>query len=128
MVQIDEIQILLDLYVSRINLTLQLFIKKFNVKNPCKLYWQGLVNRKGFLDVEKKIEYSLHGSGCTVEFDNGDIISFDFLEDDSTTFDLFKLETFVSERITASNELANLFQKIELYKEGEKWQLRNKIR
>jgi hypothetical protein len=127
MVQIEELQNLLDLYVSRINITLQLFIKKFKVKNPCELYWQGLINRIGFLDDEQKIQYSFHGSGCTVEFDNGDIISFDFSEDDSITFDLFKLEIFVSERTNASTELANLFQKMELYKEGERWKLRNKV-
>lgn len=127
MVQIEEVQNLLDIYVSRINVALQLFIKKFKVRNPCKLYWQGLVNRTGFLDNDQKIEYSFHGSGCTIEFENGDIVSFDFLEDDSITFDLFKLETFLSEKIKRSNELANLFQNIELYKAGEKWKLRNKV-
>jgi hypothetical protein len=127
MVQIEKVQTLLDIYVSRIDIVLKLFINKFKVKNPCKLYWLGLVDRTGFLDNEQKIEYSFHGSGCTIGFENGDIISFDFLEDDSITFDFFKLEIFISERINVSNELANLFQKIELYKDGEKWKLKNKV-
>jgi hypothetical protein len=127
MVQIEEVQNLLELYVSRINTTIQLFINMFKVKNPCKLYWQGSVKRTGFLDNKGKIEYSIHGSGCTVEFDNGDIVSFDFLEDDSITFDLFKLEIFVSERLNNSDDLAKLFQKIELCKEDDKWALRNKV-
>ncbi|WP_044174115.1 hypothetical protein [Flectobacillus major] len=48
-------------------------------------------------------------------------------EDDSIIFDLFKLELFVSERLKHPNELTKLFQKIELYKEDEKWKVRYKV-
>lgn len=126
MAQIEELQNLLDLYVDKINVALQLFKDRFKVKNPRRLYGQGLLNRTGFLDAENKVEYSIHGAGCTVEYDNGDTISFDFLEDDSITFDLFKLQVFVSERLGDSDELTKSFQEIELYQEGEKWKLRNK--
>jgi hypothetical protein len=126
MVEIEEVQTLLDIYVNKINVVLQFFFNLFNFKNPSKLWRRGLVNRIGYLDEKKQIEYSFHGAGCTVEFENGEIISFDFLEDDTFTFDLFKFETFVLDKIENKESMISFFQKIELYKEGEIWKIRER--
>jgi hypothetical protein len=126
MVQIEEIQVLLDSYVERIQEVIQIFMNCFGHKNPTKLWRQGLIDRTGFLDEKKQIEYSLHGAGCTIEFPNEEIISFDFLEDETITFDLFKFENYVLGKIRNKESVIGFVKKMELYQEKGEWKIREK--
>lgn len=113
---------LLELYLDRVNLIKSYFLMKFGYANPLKQYWQGNIKRTGILEFEHKIEYSFHGSGCTVEFANGEIVSFDFLEDDTITFDLFKFRLFVESLPGGDDrDMDELFNRIELVRVGESW-------
>lgn len=122
MVLITEIQSLLELYTNRINTIVDKFSIKFGQKNPAGLWRQGLIDRTGFLD---DAEFAFHGAGCVVEFENGEIVSFDFLEDDTFVFDLFKFEIFVSSKLPDQEEnIEKIFQTIELLKTDGQWRVR----
>lgn len=122
MVQIAEINRLLDLYIHYIIAIRGKFLEKFGRGNPVGMWRQGLIDRIGFLDDNNKIEYSFHGAGCTVELENGEVVSFDFSEDGGFTFDLFKLNLFVSSVLPdKEEEVDKLFRKLTLYKVDDYW-------
>lgn len=95
MVNKDIINKLLNEYEKNICSVVTLFNEKFNTSNPVKKWRNGEIQRIGFLDDKKLIEYSLHGAGCTVEFQDKCIVSFDFDVTDQYTFDLFKFKIFI---------------------------------
>lgn len=82
-------------YETQIKTVIDYFNSKFGTQNPIRKWRNGLIERTGYLDDEKQIEYSLHGAGCTVGFNNGEIISFDFSEDGGYDFDAFKFKIFI---------------------------------
>lgn len=95
MVNMKEIEYFFSLYKDRINIIINLFEIKYGVKNPIKIWRNGLIPRTGYLDINNKTNYSLHGFGCTVEFDNGEIVSFDFSDNEIINIDAFKFELFL---------------------------------
>jgi hypothetical protein len=123
MVQIIEIQSLLELYVEIINNITRQFLIKFGKVNPSKLWRQGSIERTGVLD-NGKTKFSFHGSGCTIEYEDGVIVSFDFLENDTFTFDLFKFENFVLSKLPNEDvSISEIFQKIKLYSDCGQWKI-----
>jgi hypothetical protein len=126
MVQITDIEYLLELFLSRINTILNAFSTNFGEINPIYKWRNNLIERTGFLDKEKTIEYSFHGAGCTIEFPNGEIVSFDFLDSQRFTFDLFKFKLFVLSKLSHEDEIEKLFQSIELLKENNCWIIQKK--
>lgn len=124
MVQVTHLNNLLELYLGRVNLVKDYFLMKFGEVNPLKKYWQGVIERTGVLEFEHRIEYSFHGGGCTAEFERGEIVSFDFLEDDTITFDLFKFKLFVeSLQENDDSDIDEVFSRIKLEKAGESWKV-----
>lgn len=95
MVNIVEIKSFFDLYKCKIESIVDFFYSEYGVKNPIKLWRNGVIPRIGYLNLDGKALYSLHGSGCTVEFDNGQIVSFDFSDDKLFNFDIFKFKLFL---------------------------------
>lgn len=115
---------LLELYLKRIDEIVNLFQINFGVKNPIGMWRSDLIERIGFLTTETgEIEYSLHGSGCTVERTNGEVISFDFLENDIVHFDLFKFQLFVESILGESDDLNQEFKELKLVKNGTSWEI-----
>lgn len=113
---------LLKSYEDKIDLVMNLFAAKFGSKNPTKQWRMGIVDRVGILDGEYKVEYSFHGAGCTAELENGEVISFDFLEDNSPTYDLFKFQLFLestSEVDYSSLNIGYIFDDLMLVSERE---------
>ncbi|PWV56683.1 hypothetical protein C7475_1011200 [Chitinophaga sp. S165] len=69
---------------------MDLFYQKFGVRNPTSKWRDGLIARTGFLDKNNKIQYSLHGAGCTVWMEDEETIFIDFLEGEDYSFDSWK--------------------------------------
>jgi hypothetical protein len=119
MVQIEKINRFLNIYEDYIIVSINYFIENFQVKNPNSKWRNGLVKRTGFLDKDSKIEYSFHGVGCTIEFNNGEIVSFDFSENDDYSFDFFKFKVFLetNSQLDISNlNLEDIFKEFEVKK------------
>lgn len=91
----DKKALLLEQFEDRIQKVIDGFVQKFGVRNPLGLWRNGFIDRIGFLDNQETIEYSLHGAGCTVEFSDGAIVSFDFGLKQEYTFDRFKFNVFL---------------------------------
>lgn len=85
----------LDLYDSKINMVLSLFVEKFGLRNPVKKWWNGLIDKSGYLDAYNQVEYFFHGGGCSVYLANEEVVSFDFDENDDYGFDNFKFLLFL---------------------------------
>lgn len=90
-----DLNYFLQLYDERIQHVKEGFKDKFGFENPIIEWRRGHIKRTGFLDSFEKNEYSLHGNGCTVEFENNEIISFDFSETDEYNIDNFKFQLFI---------------------------------
>ena len=71
-----KIALLAD-FEKEIEGVIALFQKKYGTKTPHKLWIDGKIERVGFLDENKNIEYSLNLSGCGVEFNGQKDISYD---------------------------------------------------
>lgn len=95
MVNSKELQHFFNLYSHQIKVISDFFQAQYGVKNPLKLWRKGEIPRIGNLNLENYGIYSFHGAGCTVEFDNGQVISFDFSEDELFNFDKFKFRIFL---------------------------------
>lgn len=118
---------LLETYIKKIEETIDLFQIKFGVKNPIGMWRNNLIERVGFLTTDDgEIEYSFHGSGCTVETPDGEVISFDFLENDIVHFDLFKFQLFAESVLGESADLDKEFKNLKLVKNGKSWELKIK--
>lgn len=118
MVQIADLNSFLISYEAKINTILNLFKHEFGVKNPQAKWRHGLIPRTGTLKGDCEMNYSFHGAGCTVEYFDNEIVSFDFFED-TYSFDLFKFKLFIesnpSVRIDES-DLDLILKNIELVK------------
>lgn len=123
MLQVKELNDLLEEYLIRIHLIMDRFETLFGRRNPAGLWRKGLIPRIGFLRDNHKDEFSFHGAGCTVEFETGELVSFDFMEDDTISFDLFKFELFVLSKKYNEKEVSELFKRITLIRNGSTWML-----
>lgn len=85
----------LENFESLIEEIIKLFNQKFGEGNPLKKWRNGLVERVGFLGVDNSIEYSFHGAGCTIEFNDGRIVSFDFDENGMYVYSIFKFKLYL---------------------------------
>lgn len=119
MVQAEKINQLLDNYKKNISIVVDLFISNFGVKNPIKKWRNELIPRTGYLDKKKSIEYSFHGVGCTVEFANKEIISFDFDKEDKFILDKYKFWIFVN----SGNEPKEIKDHIEDLINNKEWEI-----
>lgn len=54
-----------------------------------------IINRSGYLDVEKKVKYEFHGYGCSVSFLEGEIIDFNFTDYGYPTFEPWFLHAYL---------------------------------
>jgi hypothetical protein len=103
------------------------FKYKFGVKNPIEKWRQGLIKRTGYLDRNNEVQFSLHGAGCTVEFANGEIVTFDFTEDEKINIDLFKFKIFVLSYLSNNEtEIDEYFESITLTKKNDMWEVEKK--
>jgi hypothetical protein len=123
MVLTEKTNQLLDNYKTNINIVVDLFIANFGVKNPTKKWRNELIPRTGYLDKKKSIEYSLHGAGCTVEFANEKIVSFDFDKDDKFVLDKYKFWMFVN----SSNESKEVKDYVEDLINSKEWQIEQQL-
>lgn len=115
----DEITIIMLAFEDEISEIIRLFNMKFHTRNPLKIWRNGLIEKNGYLDFSKETEYSLHGAGCTVEYNNGKLISFDFDEEDNFCYSPFKLMLYaqsMGENLSES-QIQSEFQNLE--KEGK---------
>ena len=90
----SEISRLLASYGKDVRLIIRLFKDQFATTNPVHAWRSEQLNRVGFLDAEKTIEYVMHGAGCSVEFKDGKLVSFDWDTTGSYYFDPWKFKLY----------------------------------
>lgn len=88
---------LLAAYGRDIREMLRLFHHRYGVDNPVKAYHGGLLARVGFLRGDNAQEYSVHGSGCTVEGADSRLVSFDLDARDQYLFDAWKFKQYADD-------------------------------
>lgn len=93
-VQEQEVLQLLTNYGKDIRLVLQLLEEHFAIANPILEWRSKHLDRVGFLDVKNGVEYSMHGAGCTVEFGEEKLVSFDIDETGNYCFDAWKFKLY----------------------------------
>ena len=91
------------------------FKTSFGDTTPNHLWRSGRIERTGFLDADKRIEYSFHGAGCTVDL-NGKIVSFDFDLGGQFCYTAFKFFLFLNDEAVDENDLSKAF--VELVEQG----------
>jgi hypothetical protein len=128
MVLKDIINKLLGNYQREILNVIGMFNSTYGIKNPSK-YWRiGKIDRIGFLDITKMVEYTLHGGGVTVEFDKGKLVSFDFDQNDDYTFDPYKFQLFIETDESINIDKTSIIKFIEnnelnVIKNNGRWEL-----
>jgi hypothetical protein len=96
-------------YEKDIQHVMSLFHAVCGKENPCALWRQGKLSRIGVLG-EHNYEYSLHGRGCTVDYD-GKTISFDF-EGMSYVYTPFKFLTYLDDESLSNEEIEAVFMEL----------------
>jgi hypothetical protein len=92
--QETEVLRLLADYGQDIRLVLQLLEERFKIPNAIHQWRSKQLDRTGFLDVARTIHYGMHGAGCTIEFKEGKLVSFDLDEMGSYCFDSWKFKRY----------------------------------
>ncbi|VTR99044.1 DUF6896 domain-containing protein [Tuwongella immobilis] len=87
------------------------FKTAFGDVNLLFLWRSGKIPRTGHLDAEQRIEYSCHGSGCTVDY-FGTIVSFDFDSTGQYCYTAFKFALFLDEDSLDNDALSAVFAKM----------------
>lgn len=100
-----------ELYDSRIHMIIQLFTDKFGEGHHLGMFWNGLIDKTGYLDADHQIEYSFHGGGVSVYFADEEVISFDFDGNNGYSFDDFKFCLFI-ESTNALKEYKSIIKDI----------------
>jgi len=101
---------------SQIRKVIEVFIDSFGQANPGPLWRQGKIDRVGYAGVNKEVGYSLHGRGCSVDF-NHKHISFDFDQKGDFVYTPFKFMLFLPEDSVEHSDLESLF--LRFLEEGE---------
>lgn len=91
--EIEVLRLLAD-YGKDIRFVIQLSEKRFGIPDAIRQWRSKQLDRTGFLDAARTIEYAMHGAGCTIEFENGKLVSFDLDERGSYCFDPWKFKLY----------------------------------
>ncbi|WP_219161619.1 DUF6896 domain-containing protein [Hymenobacter profundi] len=81
-------------YGEDVRLVIQLFQERLAATSPVYAWRSGRLDRTGFLDTEQTMGYALHGAGCTVEFNERKLVSFDWDETGNYSFDAWKFKLY----------------------------------
>jgi hypothetical protein len=92
--QETEVLRLLADYSKNIRLVIQLLEERFGIPDAIQQWRSKQLDRTGFLDVARTIHYGMHGAGCTIEFKEGKLVSFDLDEKSSYCFDPWKFRLY----------------------------------
>lgn len=92
--QESELVRLLANYGKDVRLVIQLLEERFGVPDAIRQWRSKPLDRVGFLDMEENIQYALHGAGCTIEFQDGKLVSFDLSETGGYDFDAWKFKRY----------------------------------
>jgi len=98
MMSVTEMLSLIREYLTSARAARDLLRSKFGIDDLLRARRLGILPKNGWLDRERRIHYSIHGVGCTIESGDG-VINFDFgpggLVDG---FDLWRLQQFLESR------------------------------
>ena len=89
-----EVLCLLSQYKVAIEGVRHLFSQQFAGANAVRDWRRLHLARVGYLASDHTIEYALHGAGCTVEFAQGTLVSFDVDERGNYLFDVWKFKLY----------------------------------
>jgi hypothetical protein len=92
--QETEVLRLLTDYGKDIRFVIQLLEERFGIPDAIRQWRSKQLDRTGFLNVAKTIQYGMHGYGCTVTFKKGKLVSFDLDEMGSYCFDPWKFKRY----------------------------------